>query len=243
MNKLPLYKEVKNSIVQSLIDGEWGPGELMPSEPRLAQRYSVGINTIRAAVGELVAANILLRHQGKGTFVSQHASSQGIYRFFSIVRSDGQRDLPVRQFVSLRAGTADHKTAELLQLPRTRNGSKICKLTILFKLGGKAVGFTRVTLPCSLFRGLSERGFEDGSVSLYALYQANYAVSVIRITEMLGAVRADATTAKALGLRAGEPVLEVSRTAYTFNDRPVELRRMYVDTRNYRYLVDHGAEM
>lgn len=243
MSKLSLYKEVKNNIIQSLIDGEWRPGELMPSEPKLGERYKVGINTIRAAVSELVAAKILLRHQGKGTFVSKHANSQGIYRFFNVVRKDAQRELPVRQFISLKVSTADKRTADVLELPGGRSGLKVYKLTIMFRLGGNAVGISRVTLPFSLFKGLSEQGFEDGSVSLYGLYQANYGVSVIRIREMLGAAKADAATAKALGLRVGEPVLEINRAAYTFNGRPVELRCMHVATKNYRYLIDQGAEI
>ena len=140
MSRLPLYKVVKNNIVQSLIDGEWRPGDMMPSEPRLAERYAVGINTLRAAISELVAANILLRHQGKGTFVSKHASNQGIYRFFNLVRPDGQRELPVRQLISLKPSVADNKTADLLQLPRGRNGAKLYKLIVLFRLGGEPVG-------------------------------------------------------------------------------------------------------
>ena len=80
-------------------------------------------------------------------------------------------------------------------------------------------------------------------MSLYALYQANYGVNVIGVREMLGVGRADAVSAKALGLAAGEPVLEINRIAYSYKDRPVELRLMHANTENYRYLVDQGAEI
>ena len=56
MAKHPLYKEVKQQLTRSLIDGEWRPGEMLPSEPRLAERYGVGISTVRAAVRELEQA-------------------------------------------------------------------------------------------------------------------------------------------------------------------------------------------
>lgn len=243
MNKLPLYKQVKNNIVQSLVDGEWHPGNIMPSEPQMAQRYGVGINTIRAAISELVAANILFRHQGKGTFVSKHATSQGIYRFFNVVRADGQRELPVRQLLSLQVGLADKKTADFLQLTKRRKDAKIYTLLILSRLGGRPVGISRITLPFSLFGALSEQKFEDGSVSLYGLYEATYGVSVIRIREMVSAAKARAKTAEALRVPVGDPVLEIRRTAYSFNDRPVELRLTHVDTRHYRYLIDQGAEL
>lgn len=241
MTGLPLYKEVKNKIIQSLIGGEWRPGEMMPSEPKLAGRYRVGINTIRAAVGELVAANVLVRQQGKGTFVSLYAGGQNLYRFFSIVRADGERELPARETRSLRLAKADAKTADMLRLPRRGNGARVFRLKIVISFGGTAVGVSDITIPAGLFKGLARRGFEDGSVSLYGLYQANYGVSIIRVVDMLGAARARARVAKALGVRVGEPVLEVQRVAYTFNDRPVEVRRTHFRTRDYRYLVDQGG--
>ena len=73
----PLYKEVKSLLIRSLIEGEWKADEVLPSEPRLAARYQVGIATIRAAIGELVAAKFLVRKQGKGTGVSVQLASRG----------------------------------------------------------------------------------------------------------------------------------------------------------------------
>lgn len=243
MTGLPLYKEVKNRIVESLIAGEWRPGDIMPSEPRLAERYGVGINTIRAALGELVAANILLRRQGKGTFVSLHASAQNIYSFFNLVRADGSRELPARRMVNLKKAAADNRTADLLQLPRTRAGSSVFRMKILVTFGGTAVAVAEIAIPAALFPGLERGGFEDGSVSLYGLYQENYGVTVIRTREMLGAVKAASADARVLSVRTGEPLLEIARVAYTFNDRPVEIRTTHVQTSNYRYLVERGSSV
>ena len=240
MTRLPLYKEVKNRIVEGLIAGEWRPGEVMPSEPRLAERYRVGINTVRAALSELVVANILLRRQGKGTFVSLHASAQNIYSFFNLVRADGTRELPARRLVNLKKVAADDRTADLLQLPRTRAGSMIFRLKLLITLGGRTIALAEIAIPAALFAGLEKRGFEDGSVSLYGFYQENYGVTVVHAKDMLGAVKAGRADARALGVRAGEPLLEIARLAYTFNDRPVEIRTTRVHTGDYRYLVEQG---
>src|SRR4051812_32270830 len=68
----PLYKSVKNRIISSLQAGEWKPGEMLPSEPKLAAAYDVGVSTVRAAVGALASAGIVVRRQGKGTFVAAH---------------------------------------------------------------------------------------------------------------------------------------------------------------------------
>jgi len=68
----PLYEQIKVMITQSLIAGEWRPGEAIPSEFELAARYKVSQGTVRKAIDSLSAENILIRRQGKGTFVATH---------------------------------------------------------------------------------------------------------------------------------------------------------------------------
>src|SRR5262245_11439808 len=120
-NDDPLYKHVRNRIVEALRQGEWKPGELLPSEARLAELLSVGISTIRAAVGELASAVIIVRRQGKGTFVAVH-DEQRIYRFFRVVRDGGARQLPTPELIGLSRALADDETADQLELPRSRRG-------------------------------------------------------------------------------------------------------------------------
>jgi GntR family transcriptional regulator len=66
----PLYQQIKSLILKSLQDGEWKPGDLIPSELELAARYRVSQGTVRKAIDELAADNLLVRRQGKGTFVT-----------------------------------------------------------------------------------------------------------------------------------------------------------------------------
>ena len=69
---LTLYKEVKRQMLESLASSEWAPGDAIPSEKLLCQRFGVSIGTLRKAIDELVAENLLIRHQGRGTFVALH---------------------------------------------------------------------------------------------------------------------------------------------------------------------------
>ena len=64
-----LYKEVKNRLMRGLVAGEWKPGQPIPSEWRLAERYDVSVGTVRRAIDELVAEKIVQRRQGSGPFV------------------------------------------------------------------------------------------------------------------------------------------------------------------------------
>ena len=85
----PLYQQIKGLILQSLQTGEWKPGEGIPSEMELAARYRVSQGTVRKAIDELANGNLLVRRQGKGTFVATHAEQQVQYRFLKLLPDQG----------------------------------------------------------------------------------------------------------------------------------------------------------
>ena len=95
----PLYQQIKALITRSLQAGEWKPGEAIPSEIELAARFKVSQGTVRKAIDELAAENLLVRRQGKGTFVATHAEQQVQYRFLRLMPDDG--DAPRRHAAPL----------------------------------------------------------------------------------------------------------------------------------------------
>lgn len=237
----PLYKQVRDRLVRSLAEGEWKPGEMLPSEPRLASRFGVGISTIRAAIGELVAARVLARRQGKGTSVPLHDDRLSIYQFFHVVRNDGVKQLPVSELVSLSKAKADDEVADLLRLPRGAGSARVFKLRNVLRVSGIPAVVSDIVIPAALFPGLSEAAVREGGTTLYAVYQSRFGISIIRTVERLQAVKADTAASKIFGMRTGDPLLEVRRIAYTFNDVPVEFRRSRVDTRQFHYFLDLGG--
>ena len=88
----PLYQQIKGLLLQSLQAGEWKPGDLIPSELELAGRFRVSQGTVRKAIDELSADNLLVRRQGKGTFVATHSEQQVQYRFLRLEPDSGNRD-------------------------------------------------------------------------------------------------------------------------------------------------------
>lgn len=236
----PLYKEVKDRILRALAAGEWKPGAKLPVERDLAQRFHVGIATVRAAVAELETAGILSRIQGKGTFVSEHGKQTQLYRFFNLVRNDGRRQTPTRDFVSLRRDKATPEETELLRLSRYRGQRDVYRVRITFSLEGTTVGVSDVVVPTGLFGRMTKSGVCDGSVTLYALYQSNYNVNVISVSADLSGEAVPADVASLLGKKAGSPVLVMRRRAYTYDDVPVELRISWVNTADCKFHVDQG---
>ena len=112
----PLYEQIKVLLTQSLIGGEWGPGDMIPSEIELASRYKVSQGTVRKAIDALATEHILLRRQGKGTFVATHSAEGMKLRFLRLTSIDGQKEFLQNEFISCTKGKADVRMGQILDL-------------------------------------------------------------------------------------------------------------------------------
>jgi len=235
--QLPLYKEVERLLTQSLAEGEWQPGVALPSETRLGERFKVSIGTVRKAIDELVAERILVRHQGRGTFVAGHSARRMLFHFFHIVPADGSKEQPETELLSFERAKADDGDAGRLNIPR---GAPVLRIANLLRLRGQAVVLDKITLPGGRFPGLSEKVFRNRDSTIYQLYQERYGINVVRSAERLSATLADRASAKLLGVPAGSPLLRIKRTALTYHNVPVELRTSLVNTAEHEYFSDLG---
>jgi GntR family transcriptional regulator len=235
----PLYVEVKRLLTQALIEAEWQAGAVLPSETRLAQRYHVSIGTIRRAVDELVAEQILVRRQGRGTFVATHSPGRLLFHFFHIVRDDGVKELPEIETLSFERERAEANVARRLNL---LPGERVLRIGLRLHLSGKPIVVDEVVLSQARFPDLTERVFRERDATIYSLYQTRYGINVVRAAERLRAVLAERATAKLLGIAAGVPLLEINRTAMSYHNTPVELRRSLVNTAHHEYRSNLGKD-
>jgi GntR family transcriptional regulator len=240
MKKRPLYQEVREQLVRRLAVGEWPPGAMLPSEPKLAERFDVGISTIRAALRELEKANMLVRAQGRGTFVAEFDQREAVHRFLNIARRDGRPETPSRKLLAFDRVIAPSAIAEMLQLPRTAEGEKVFRLATLVSLSGVPVYYSNVFLPLAHFGGLRKGDLPDGNRSLYSLYQQRFNINVTKVVDSIGAIPAPQVVAKLCDLQAGDCVLCLNRVAYTYSGEPVEVRQNWVNTANHRYRIEQG---
>lgn len=231
----PRYREVQWRITRALAAGDWKPGEAIPSEAGLAADFGVSIGTIRRAIDELVAGRILVRQQGRGTFVATHTEDRTLFYFFHIVGKDGGQEFPVSELLSFgreRAGADDEAQ---LGIPR---GSRVARVRNLLKLAGKPVVLDDITVSTERFTRIDEDTFRNREGTIYGLYQARYGVNVVRISERLSAAHPPVDVAVILGMRSNQPALHIRRVAYTYNDSPVEYRRSWINSTDHEYLSD-----
>lgn len=235
--RTPLYRSLKLQFTEALREGRWKHGQKIASESALAQRYGVSVGTVRKAVGELVAENILVREQGRGTFVRTHGRDYMLSVFFRIVGKDGAHELPAVRLLSMTQARADGTTAEALRIkPR----SPIVDVENLLSLDGRPAILDRMRVPRSLFPDLTERVFAGREGTVYGFFQDRYGVTVMRAQEFITAVAADRRTAELLCVQPGDPLLRIARTSYTYRDLPVDYRVRLLSCAHHGYLSTLG---
>ena len=232
----PLYQQIKGLILKSLQGGEWKPGEAIPSEMDLAVRYRVSQGTVRKAIDELAADNLLVRRQGKGTFVDTHAEKHAQYRFLKLVpdsgdqSSEGPADRQITECKRVRA------TAEIAKLLNLRTGDPVWQAQRVLSFSGVPTILEDIWLPAAPFKGLTAERLADYHGSMYALFETEFGVRMVRAIEKIRALPANLEHSSLLKIEQNTPLLSVERVAYTYNDMPMELRRGYylTDTHHYR---------
>ena len=228
----PLYRQIKSLMTARLQAGEWRPGEAIPSEIELAVHFKVSQGTVRKAVDEMATDNLLVRRQGKGTFVATHAEQHVQYRFLRLAGDDGDREPAERRFIDCRRLRAPADVARLLGL---KAGDAAVQVRRVLSFKGRPVIFDDIWLPGKLFKGLSAERLRGYRGPMYALFETEFGVHMIRAEEKIRAVAADGAAAELLGVPADSPLLSVERLSLTYGNRPVELRRGLYRTEAHHY--------
>lgn len=234
----PLYKEIKRELMAALTTGEWKPGEAIPAERRLSSRYGISIGTVRKAIDELVAENILIRQQGRGTFVASHTRGRLLFYFFHIVPQVGDKSYPDVEFIRFIRDKADREIAGHFGIAV---GDPIFRARNRLRLGGLPVMIDDITVPAARFPGLTRVQFRDRPSTIYNLYQEAFGISVVSTSERLRATLADAEFAQLLDVAEGAPLLQILRHARTYNDVTVEHRVSRVNTNHHEYWAEIGS--
>lgn len=229
----PLYRQIKNLMLNALESGEWRPGQAIPSEQELALRFNVSQGTVRKAIDEMAADNLLVRKQGKGTYVASHNDPRALFRFLRLVPIDGDLAHPQSVPLDCWKAKAGNEAARMLGIEL---GAPVTILRRLLRFSGKPVVVDEIYLPGEIFQGLTMEVLQGAHGSLYSLFESRFGVRMIRAEERIRAVAADRMTSETLGVAEGVPLLSVERVTYTYGDRPVEWRRGLYSTAEHYYL-------
>jgi GntR family transcriptional regulator len=229
---VPRYRAIKQAIAGLLRDGKWKHGQAIPSEPQLAARFDASIGTVRKAIDGLVDEGILVREQGRGTFVRSHTRDTMLEAFFNFVDAHGIKELPQVELLGFRRARCDRPSAERLGVAP---GSAVLRMRHVLSLRGVPTLLDDIRMPAALVPGLTAQDLAERHWTIYALLQRRYGLTVVRVEEAIAAVPADADAAQHLRVRHGTPLLHITRTAFAYGGRAVDTRVRRVRTGAWTY--------
>jgi GntR family transcriptional regulator len=229
----PLYRQVKDLLLQRVMSGVWKPGESLPSEAKLAEQFNVSQGTVRKALEEMVAEHVVVRHQGKGTFVAARGKDSEVH-FFSLMAADHGR-LPPRVTIDINEVVveASEKEQKELQIPP---GTEVVRIYRVRGVSGTPLFVEKIVLENERFPGFANLVIERTSANTYILMEKEFGIQAVRAEEWLSAVSAKEREASALGLNIGDPLLQIMRVSYGLDGKPIEIRTVRIDSKDCLYL-------
>lgn len=227
---LALHHQVREDLLLKLRSGEWAPGAEIPAEPALCAHYGVSRGTLRRALGDLVNEGYLERFPGRGTFVSPPKLETGLAGSFGRFTVIGPSLEPHSKIVFCRKERAQASIAAVLKLSA---GADVWHLQRVRFAGERPAALQASYLSCTLYPDLDRQPL--GSRFLLDIMGSVYGVPLVRAVEYVEPTRADAYTAKHLGVKSGTPLFRVERTTYAGEDRVAEYRVSMLRGDIFRY--------
>ena len=231
----PLYIQVKKRITESLVSSEWPPGQSIPSEMELAKKYNVSQGTVRKAIDDLAADKILIRRQGKGTFVSTHNEENIQLRFLRLTEKTGKKEVLENKLISFEREKASNQIAKALGV---NTSSTLISIKRLLTFNGKPLILDFIKIPSVSFRGLTSEKVIEKKGSMYRMYETDFGIQMLHADEKIMAVAANKESSSILNISEGSPLLSVERLSSTYDAKPIEWRLGLCVTLNHYYKTE-----
>lgn len=233
--RLPLYQRLREEMLAKIAAGEWSPGAPIPTEAELTKLYGVAIGTVRKAVDTLVNEGLLLRSQGRGTFVRRPNFDASLARFFRQVNARGGQEIPTSRILSKALQKPSKEIAKALAL---NSGEQVLRLERLRVVEERTLFHEEIWLPASRFIGLLDIDSSTFGDLLYPFYEKQCGQCIASARETLTVGCADAEMAGTLAIGEGDPIVVIERTALGYDRSPLEYRLSRAAAANFRYQID-----
>lgn len=234
--RLPLYQRLRDDLLQRIAEGEWGPGDAIPTEAELTQTYELATGTVRKAIDMLVAEGVLTRSQGKGTYVRRPNFNSSLFRFFRFKTKAGEAVQPTAKILSRAVRVPPVEVRQALGMGNGEaEGIFLSRLRLI---EDRPVLAEEIWLPRERFEPLVDLKPKDFGDLLYPLYESTCKQLVASARERLTVEAAGRAIADRLEVPLGGPVIVVQRLAFNFAGTPIEWRCTRGSADGFQYEVD-----
>ena len=212
----PLYVQLMDELEASIRNGVYKPGDKIMTETEMAKEYGVSLITVRKAVGSLMEKGLVVRKQGKGTFVTKPKYSRNMKKLQSFTEMCEQMGVkPGARVLENRLIAADKKVADRLGI---EPGSNVVYISRLRLVDGEPVQVEKSYFPLK-YAFLLEEDLNDGS--MFECLKEKAGAKVASSEKMIELCRATAEEAALMDVKKGDYLLFVKSTAYDENGEPM----------------------
>lgn len=212
-DRLPLYHQLYDIIIEKIEDGVYNQDDKLPSEKELCEKYDISRATVRRAMVELEKNEYIYKKQGKGVFVSSNAFKQELLSFYSFteeMKKNGKE--PSSQVIEFKKNNADQKVADNLKLSK---GTKVYEFTRLRLADNIPMMLETTYLPASRFKDLTSELLDKKP--MYDIFSEKYDVSFEKAEETFQATSINNKEEKYLNVKKNTPSILLKRLTYENN--------------------------
>ncbi|MFF7709005.1 UTRA domain-containing protein [Pseudomonas sp. NPDC007930] len=236
LSPVPLFTQLKDTLRQKILEGEYPPMSKLPSEYQLCSRYSVSRITVRQALGDLQKDGLIFKIPGKGTFVAKPKAFQNVTTLRGLgeaVQAQGYEVL--NQVRSLRTLPANAAVAQRLQL---KEGAPVLQIKRVRLINREPVSLEVTYLPASLADVVGRADL--ASRDLFLILENDAGIALGHADLAVDAILADSELAAALGVEEGGPIMRIERLTHDAQGAPLDYEFLYYrgDAFQYRLRID-----
>ncbi|WP_111896276.1 GntR family transcriptional regulator [Acinetobacter sp. MB5] len=230
--KLPRYVQIRWQLQKLLMDSKWRIDQPIPSEQELVNKYGGSIGTVRKAVECLVEDGILVKVQGKGTFLRYPDFNTSLMRFFRLRDKKGEYVSPIGEIKKLEVIPSNQSINEKLGLS---DQDELIYIERVRKIDDVVVLSEKIWLSANLFSSLKTFPIKKFGNLLYPFYYEQCGEFVMSATEQLSFVTNYMD--EYLPARSIEPLVKVCRLAKNIEGKVIEYRESYGLAENFNYEI------
>lgn len=215
--RIPLHIDISQRLHQLIIDGHYLPGDKLPSERELIEKWQVSRITIRRAIANLVQQGLVVTHQGKGAFITEKRkvtyTLSNPLKFLQDDLSDRGIELSLKNIV-FELVTPPLQVQKILHLQSDGVAYQQKKVLLMDHVpGGVDITYILPEIGSQLESELKQ------NMTFPVLERHNFPVK--RIAAIIECTNADLELSQYLDVPLGHPLLVYRHTAYTTNNRPL----------------------
>ena len=216
---IPYYIQLMDILKIKVQQAEWVPGDQIPGEQDLCERYQVSRTVVRQALRELEYEGVITRQKGKGTFITLPKISEGLVQkltgFYQDMVERGLR--PGSQVLHQNVSPSTEKVARFLNI---EPGEEVIDIQRLRFINDEPIQLVTTYIPYNICPSLASADLTNQS--LYAYLEKECGIVLTKGHRFIEAVLANDHEAAQLGIERGAPLLMLDSVSYSEDGRPIE---------------------